>query len=323
MSQRSPNVAVMSQPAPELIGIVGGSLSPSRAADFMSCPLKYRFRVIDRLEEAPSPVATRGTLVHAVLERLFDLPAAERTVDTAVAMVQPEWDKLFEQEPELVSLFEGEDAVDLTEWLASARALVETYFEMEDPSRLEPAAREIRLSHVLEGVQIKGVAGDGGSASDGGDDSDGDEHRSSSESLLESVELRGIIDRLDASPSGALRVVDYKTGRAPGEGFESSALFQMKFYALLLLRSRGVVPKELKLMYLSGKEALTYHPDERELDLFERRVTAIWQAIRRAELTGDWRPKKSKLCSWCDHRALCPEFGGTPPDLPVRGESAS
>src|SRR5207244_9756631 len=55
------------------------SLSPSRAADFMSCPLLYRFRVIDRLPEAPSAAAARGTLVHAVLERLFDEPAPGRT----------------------------------------------------------------------------------------------------------------------------------------------------------------------------------------------------------------------------------------------------
>src|SRR5260370_6564341 len=35
----------------------GWSLSPSRAADFMTCPLLYRFRVIDRLPAAPSAVA--------------------------------------------------------------------------------------------------------------------------------------------------------------------------------------------------------------------------------------------------------------------------
>src|SRR6266487_4389375 len=39
------------------------SLSPSRAADFLTCPLLYRFRVIDRLPEAPSQAMARGTLV--------------------------------------------------------------------------------------------------------------------------------------------------------------------------------------------------------------------------------------------------------------------
>jgi len=55
--------------------VIIGALSPSRAGDFMTCPLLYRFRVIDQLPEKPSPAAVRGTVVHAVLERLYDLPA--------------------------------------------------------------------------------------------------------------------------------------------------------------------------------------------------------------------------------------------------------
>src|SRR3954468_15130266 len=77
------------------------SLSPSRAADFKTCPLLFRFRTIDRLPEQPSPDQVRGTLVHAVLERLFDLPAAERTPDAAAALVAPSWAALLQQEPGL------------------------------------------------------------------------------------------------------------------------------------------------------------------------------------------------------------------------------
>ena len=33
---------------------VVGALSPSRASDFLQCPLLYRFRSIDRLPERPS-----------------------------------------------------------------------------------------------------------------------------------------------------------------------------------------------------------------------------------------------------------------------------
>ncbi|HEX4699011.1 MAG TPA: PD-(D/E)XK nuclease family protein, partial [Actinomycetes bacterium] len=81
------------------------SLSPSRASDFMNCPLLYRFRVVDRLPERPSPAATRGTVVHAVLERLFELPAAERVPARAYALIQPEWERLLEEEPVLGELF--------------------------------------------------------------------------------------------------------------------------------------------------------------------------------------------------------------------------
>jgi len=47
------------------------SLSPSRAGDFKTCPLLYRFRTVDRLPEKPNADAVRGTLIHSVLERLF------------------------------------------------------------------------------------------------------------------------------------------------------------------------------------------------------------------------------------------------------------
>ena len=71
-----------------------GSLSPSRATDFMTCPLLYRFRVIDQLPEPPSPAAARGTLVHSVLERLFDLAPPLRTLEQAEALVAPAWEQL-------------------------------------------------------------------------------------------------------------------------------------------------------------------------------------------------------------------------------------
>src|SRR5262249_58875376 len=72
----------------------GPSLSPSRAGDFLTCPLLYRFRVIDRLPEPPSQAAVRGTLVHAVLERLFDRSAADRTPEAARPLMEPHSSRL-------------------------------------------------------------------------------------------------------------------------------------------------------------------------------------------------------------------------------------
>ncbi len=258
------------------------SLSPSRAADFMQCPLLYRFRTIDKLPEAPAPDAVRGTVVHAVLERLFDLPAADRTPQRAATLVQPAWDELRASAPDLAAMF-GDEGADAAAWLAQCRELLLRYFALEDPRRLEPAGREVYVELLLR----------------------------------PDLALRGYIDRVDVAPNGALRIVDYKTGRAPGELFEAQALFQMKFYALVLWRSRGVVPAMLQLVYLGSGEVLRYAPEERDLLATERKVLALWTAIRRATETGDWRPSPSRLCDWCDHQALCPAFGGTPPPLPA------
>ena len=114
-----------------------------------------------------------------------------------------------------------------------------------------------------------------------------------------------------------MRVVDYKTGRAPSPGFEAKAMFQMRFYALVLWRIHGRVPRLLQLLYLGRGEVLRYEPDEADLLATERKVEALWAAIQRASETGDWRPNPSRLCDWCDHQALCPACGGTPPPLPL------
>jgi putative RecB family exonuclease len=266
----------------ELPPVVLGSLSPSRAADFKTCPLLYRFRCIDRLPETPSRAATRGTMVHAVLESLFDLPSAERTLDSARQMLPSAWSRVREEAPEVDTLFsEDTDGSDFAGWMESAAELLGNYFRLEDPSRLEPESREQRVEIVIDGLQ-----------------------------------LRGIVDRVDVSPAGDLRIVDYKTGASPREAFEAKALFQMKFYALVLWRTRGVVPRQLRLMYLADTDTLSYAPDAEELTRFERTLMAIWAAIQRAMQTGDFRPSPSRLCDWCDHKALCPAFGGTPPPFP-------
>jgi putative RecB family exonuclease len=266
---------------------VGPSLSPSRASDFLNCPLLYRFRVIDRLPEPPSPAAARGTLVHAVLERLFDEPAAARTVQAAKALLDPQWERLVAQEPELAGLFAADE--DRNVWLAEASQMIDRYFTLEDPARIEPQHREHAVQAVLESGLL----------------------------------VRGYIDRLDVAASGEIRIVDYKTGTAPKEEYEAQALFQMKFYAVVLWLTQGRVPKLLQLMYLGNGEVVRYEPDESDLRATIRKIEALWRAIDRARSTGDWRPRPSRLCDWCAHQAICPAFGGTPPPLTEPGTATA
>ncbi|HEY5554523.1 MAG TPA: PD-(D/E)XK nuclease family protein [Cellulomonas sp.] len=255
-------------------------LSPSRANDFLRCPLLFRLRVIDRLPEPPSAAAARGTLVHAVLEHLFDLSAGDRTRDAAVGMLPGAWQTLHTEQPGYLDLFDAEEQWDA--WFASARDLLDTYFTLEDPNRLQPHEREVFVRTQLE----------------------------------DGPQLRGIIDRLDVAPDGAIRVVDYKTGRSPRAGYESAALFQMRFYAYVLWRERGVLPTLLQLEYLGDGQIVRHAPSEPEMTTFETRVRSIWAGIEDSARSGDWRPRPSKLCDWCSFKAVCPAFGGVPPTVP-------
>lgn len=258
------------------------ALSPSRAADFKQCPLLYRFRAIDRLPEPPSVAQVRGSVVHAALEQLYALPAAERGPDTALALVDPAWEQVLAEQPDLATDLAPEHRAAL---LDEARALLTGYYRLEDPTRFEPDSCEQRVEVELEDGTL----------------------------------LRGFVDRIDVAPTGELRVVDYKTGKAPPEAralAEFKAMFQMKFYAVALLRSRGVMPTRLRLLYLADGQILDYTPDREELLRFEKTLMAIWRAIQTAGATGDFRPHQSALCDWCAHQRHCPVFGGTPPPYP-------
>jgi putative RecB family exonuclease len=229
-------------------------------------------------------------VVHRVLENLFDLPAADRTPDRAASLLGPAWDELVAAEPDIAEMF-GSDSSggpEIAAWLASCRESLGRYFTLEDPTRLEPAEREAYVETLLDSKLL----------------------------------LRGFVDRLDVTPTGEIRVVDYKTGKAPGESFEAKALFQMKFYALVIWRTRGVVPRVLQLIYLGSGELLRYTPDEQDLLATERKVEALWRAIVSATETGDWRPSKSSLCGWCAHQSICPAWGGTPPPIPTPERSS-
>ena len=238
------------------------ALSPSRAGDFKQCPLLYRFRAIDRLPERPSRAQVRGTLVHAVLERLFELPAAQRVPAAARDLVEPTWAELCAREPELAGqLFDGPDDPDAapTGWRRPGRCWTPTSrWRTRGGSSPRPASCWSRPSWT-RGCCCAAT-------------STGSTWR----------------------PDGQLRVVDYKTGAAPRLVAEARALFQMKFYALALLHLRGVVPTQLRLLYLADGESLTYQPDEAELRRFERTLDAIWTAILRAGRDGDFRPNPSR-----------------------------
>lgn len=257
------------------------SLSPSRTNDFLTCPLLYRFRTIDNLPETPTPAALRGTLVHRALEDLFGREPHQRTVKEAYALLQTAFAELERTQPEHAKILAA-DAVDPSAILTPAIPLLETYFQLEDPQRLEPHQREMGVSANLETDFV----------------------------------IRGFVDRVDRAPNGAIRIVDYKTGRAPAANFESKAMFQMRFYALIWWRMTQEIPAMLQLIYLGSGDILRYEPDEADLQSTERKILAIREAISQAGSRGEFRATPSRLCDWCSFSEWCPAFGGEVPDLP-------
>lgn len=259
------------------------ALSPSRVNDFRQCPLKFRFRTIDKLPEPPSTVALRGTLVHSVLEHLFDLPYQERTEANAQASLQPRWESLVAKDDSLPQLFPTES--EFQQWFASARPLISTYFRMENPQRLQPKGREQFVNAKLP----SGLA------------------------------IRGIIDRLDQAPNGDLRIVDYKTGKSPQPQYQQQAHFQMQFYAAAIYYAQGVLPKRTQLVYLGNQRLLTYDPIPQDVDTVTFQLDAAWSEITARIEHDSFEPKTGPLCNWCYFKQICPAFGGIAPKMSIAG----
>lgn len=247
------------------------TLTPSKVTAFTNCPLAFRFTVIEHRPEPPSPHAVKGTLVHSALEGLFwnHAPAA-RTRAAAGHELARAWTELG-SDPEFTELGLGPD--DAAAFLADADKLIDNYFRLEDPSTVHTIGVEL-------GVEIE---------------NDG-------------LRLRGIIDRLDMGPDGALTVVDYKTGRAPSERYEQGKMGGVQTYALLCEQVLGRAPVEVRLLHLRDPVAISAVATPQTIRGQQRRTAAVWNAIERACVNEDFRPKVGPLCNFCHFKPSCPAF---------------
>lgn len=245
------------------------TLSPSRASDFKHCPQLFKFRAIDRLPEPTTVYQARGTTAHLALQRLYDLPAAERTPETLYDLFRRAWAEVRTAEFEgLFASVEEERA-----WGLESLALLSNYFTIEDPTSVEPLDRELDMLEDLDGIVI-----------------------------------RGILDRMEETADGRLVITDYKTGKAPPEQYALPAFFALKIYALLIRRRVGRTPDAVKLIYLNGPTVYEIPVNDAQLDAMDRQLRALWSAIDTAIDRGHFPPRVSKLCEWCSFQAICPAF---------------
>lgn len=277
------------------------TLSPSRIADFNGCPLKFRYRNIDRIPERPGVEAFRGTVVHKVLEDLFDLPRNERTLEYAIADLRRAFDHEFAENTDARFAIDASlqwpdddraaspEAVEA--FLAGLPQFIERYFVVEHPDTFDATHREKYVRGQLD----------------------------------DDLWLHGFVDRIDVAPTGEVRIVDYKTGKAPSSGFEDKALFQLKCYALLWQLEHDVPVRRLLMLFLGSGDRLVHDPRPVEIERVKDQVRNVWQQMKTANERAEWEPRPSKLCDWCSFQPRCPAKGGraetfapVPIELPKR-----
>ena len=260
-------------------------LSPSRISDYQQCPALYKYRAIDKLVERPGLDALRGSLVHLILEKIFNNPPTDRDFTKAVSLTKECWQELVQIEPELVCALDENIDFPLTETVEitqerldvlfeEVKTLISNYYSLEDPSKILPKSTEELIEF----------------------------------DLTDDLKIKGYVDRIDESPQGWLRINDYKTGKSPKENFSSKAMFQLKFYALVIFKTSKQIPKLLRLIYLKDSQILTYEPNEKELELTLKKVEAVASQIQLSKETNNWPTNVTKLCDYCYFKSICPAF---------------
>ncbi len=242
-------------------------LSPSAVSEYENCPQLYKYRKIEKLPEPPSLDAERGTLVHTILQDLFEFPSAQRLPQTAIDLLPSRWSAQIEGKPELKAMVTNEK-----EWLDRATSLLTTYFTLENPSTFEATHREMHLENDFD----------------------------------TNVYLHGYVDRLDIAPTGEVRIVDYKTGKSPKPGWEEKALFQLRVYALLYWKATGVLPRLLQLIYLGDGRVVKSSPTMKDIESAEKVLHRVAKDIFISIQKDYWPPKPSRLCDWCFFKSICP-----------------
>lgn len=245
---------------------------------FFQCPLRFRMESIQKMESGTGAAAVAGTTVHAALELLMQLPGPERTPEVLTDYV----------EVCLLGIRETEDYQSLDEeelkkfgFDAFVRRVAPRAFDMLDIPAVPVTGVELKLEVDFEGWI-----------------------------------LRGIIDVL-AGSENELRVLDWKSGRTPSERFQAKALLGLDFYSVMAKHHYGVIPEEVALLYLAGRDTISKNPTEQSIRAMENKIRAVRKAVERACEEDSFKPAPSKLCGWCPCKPYCPAHGGDPSDLPV------
>jgi putative RecB family exonuclease len=248
------------------------SLSPSRLADFQTCPRRYQYASIERIPQPATYATAKGRFVHFIFEQLHQLPSAERTIDRARDFVAGAIDEVLTEDVRReIEL----DEAKMARLLEETDAIIVSYFAMEDPRSVQHEGVELRI-----GVDVEGAP------------------------------LYGILDRLDRDPDGSLTIVDYKTGGLPNRNYDSKTFANAELYAALCRAQLGEQPNKIRLMYVAHGESIERPVTEVVVNARAKAAATAWSRITRYYDDGDFPATPSvNACRFCAFKDRCRASG--------------
>lgn len=253
--------------------------SHSKLSAFEQCPLKFKFRYIDKI---PRPLETTieahlGSSVHSALEWLYTRvkEGIIPTIDDVIVKYNEIWQQEQKDNLKIINgLLKHED------YFNKGIEFLVSYYMQNKP--FDDNTIEIEKKIVIE-------IGDQG-------------HK-----------LQGYIDRLAYNlKSKEYEVHDYKTANTLPSKEKIDTDRQLALYSIGIKEIYGQT-KRVKLVwhFLAHNKRIEVKKTDKEL---QETKDHIQRLITKIENTTEFPAKTSRLCDWCDYKTICPAWGNTPPE---------
>ncbi len=245
--------------------------SPSRISTFEKCPLKFKYRYVDKIKPLRGNIeAFMGSRVHETLEKLYKDKMFHKVceIEELIEFYNQRWEKEMDD-----SIFVVKEEYSPENYREMGEEYIRNYYKAYKPFDGEKTiALEKTVLLPLEGYTIK-----------------------------------GIIDRL-SEKNGIYEIHDYKTSMTLPTLEEIRKDRQLALYALAVKNMYGNPDTELIWHYVAFNKELRLKKDDDELQKVRESTLDKILEIERAIDEGDFKPRESALCPYCEYQHLCPLF---------------
>ncbi|MGC9308190.1 MAG: RecB family exonuclease [Thermoplasmatota archaeon] len=247
--------------------------SPSRIASYENCPLKFKYRYVDKKPAMRATIeAFMGQRVHEALEKLYRDKQFEKTpsLEDLVAFYHQQWEKEMNDDICVVK-----DGYDPGNYRTMGEKYIRQYYQSYQPF-------DDGTTIALE-QRVRFPLGDGHS-------------------------VMGYIDRL-ADNDGTYEVHDYKTSLTLPTTDDLRQDRQLALYALAVRHMYDDADEvELVWHYVAFDKELRVQKSDTELQSVRQETLEAIQEIEMAIRQGDFEARQSGLCPYCEYQPLCPLF---------------
>jgi len=246
--------------------------SHSRIETFEQCPLRYKYKYIDKIktEIERSIEAFMGSMVHETLEKLYkDLRFMY--IDTLEELIEY-YDKIWEKNwTDSIVIVRKDFSAE--NYKAMGEEYIKGYYRKYYPfDQAKTVALEMKVSIDLN-----------------------DDNR---------YLLQGYIDRLATDGNGIFEIHDYKTSSSLPPDDKINEDRQLALYSMAVKKMYPYAKKIYLIWhYLHFNQEIRIEKTDEDLEVLKKKIIEQIDAINSAT---EFPAKESALCDWCEFAPICP-----------------